>query len=446
MFRARSFKSLSCLLIAGAVSVALLRLPSLSPPALGYKVLAQDHGLRWYRGNMHTHSLWSDGDDYLEGIALWYRQNKYDFLVFTDHNVLPNRERWTDVEKNKGKEVGYRRLKERFPDWVEERKNELGKTEVRLRTFAEVAQRLNEPGKFLLIQGEEITDSFKGIPIHLNASNIRDLIPPQQGESVADTIQRNVDAVNRQRELSGQPIMVHMNHPNWRFCFTAEDMMQVRGEKFFEVYNGITDIPYEGDSRHASMEKVWDIMLAYRLSDFRLPVMYGMATDDSHQYHQIPSRNDEPGRGWVMVLADKLEPKAIIDAMEVGRFYPSTGVILDSVEVSDREMKVTIREEPGVEYTIEFIGTKKNFPRESQPALSREGKEIRATRRYSPEIGTVFRKFKGDWGVYEFQPDDLYVRARITSSRKHPNPSIVGEPERAWVQPHPGPAASVPDP
>ena len=29
--------------------------------------------LRWYRGNMHTHSLWSDGDDYPEMIADWYK-------------------------------------------------------------------------------------------------------------------------------------------------------------------------------------------------------------------------------------------------------------------------------------------------------------------------------------------------------------------------------------
>ena len=58
--------------------------------------------LRWFRGNMHTHSHWSDGDDYLESIGLWYRDNGYDFLVFTDHNVVPTTERWVDVEKSKG--------------------------------------------------------------------------------------------------------------------------------------------------------------------------------------------------------------------------------------------------------------------------------------------------------------------------------------------------------
>ena len=29
---------------------------------------------RWWKGNLHTHSLWSDGDDYPEMIADWYRR------------------------------------------------------------------------------------------------------------------------------------------------------------------------------------------------------------------------------------------------------------------------------------------------------------------------------------------------------------------------------------
>ena len=36
--------------------------------------------------------------------------------------------------------------------------------------------------------------------------------------------------------------------------------------------------------------------------------------------------------------------------------------------------------------------------------------------------------------------DELYVRARVTSSRKHPNPFAEGDMEMAWVQPVVGPA------
>ena len=41
-----------------------------STPAKGQTLQAAG-SLKWYRGNLHTHSLWSDGDDYLESIALW---------------------------------------------------------------------------------------------------------------------------------------------------------------------------------------------------------------------------------------------------------------------------------------------------------------------------------------------------------------------------------------
>src|SRR5207248_5112732 len=35
-------------------------------------VLAAEGTLRWFKGNVHTHTLWSDGDDYPEMVALWF--------------------------------------------------------------------------------------------------------------------------------------------------------------------------------------------------------------------------------------------------------------------------------------------------------------------------------------------------------------------------------------
>lgn len=140
-------------------------------------VLEEAPGLKWYRGNMHTHSLWSDGDDYLEMIGDWYKKNQYDFLVFTDHNVLSNTERWVEIEKNKGGQKAFDKLKARFgDDWVEERTRD-GKQEVRLKRFDEVVGLLGEKDKFLMIQGEEISDRFGKKPIHMNASNIQEALP-----------------------------------------------------------------------------------------------------------------------------------------------------------------------------------------------------------------------------------------------------------------------------
>ena len=37
--------------------------------------------------------------------------------------------------------------------------------------------------------------------------------------------------------------------------------------------------------------------------------------------------------------------------------------------------------------------------------------------------------------VYRLRGGELYVRARVTSSMDHPNPSCAGQKESAWTQP-----------
>lgn len=440
------------LLLTTAVVVTLASLLSLSeqaqPPA-NAQTLQAAGAMKWYRGNLHTHSLWSDGDDYLESIALWYREHNYDFLGFTDHNVLADKERWIDVEKSKGKQKALDKLKQKFPDgWVEERTTTVkaadGKTEdrleTRLKTFREVADRFNEPGKFLLIQGEEVSDGFQKFPVHMNANNVKELIVPRHGGSVAETIQNNTDALIAQRERTGQPMMIHLNHPNFGYGVTAEDLMRIRGENFFEVYNGHPGVNNSGNKEHAGTERIWDIINSFRLSELKLPPLFGLGTDDGHAYHNIPSRASEPGRGWVMVLTDSLTPEKLIAAMEAGQFYSSSGVSLERVTSSKDGLEVAVKADADVKYSIEFLGTRRGFDTKSEPALDKEGKEIRATRRYSDDIGKVLAKVEGTTASYRFTGDELYVRARITSSRKHPNPSEIDELERAWTQPAIGPA------
>ena len=415
-----------------------------SSHGIGSTVLAANNAERWFRGNLHTHSLWSDGDDYLEMIAVWYRDQQYDFLCFTDHNLLQRTERWIDVEKSAGKRLAYDKLRTRFPDnWVEDRMFE-GRLEVKLKKFDEVTQRIAEPGKYLLIQGQEITDKFQKKPIHINATNLQELVPPLGGESVYDVLQNNTNAIIAQRERTGQPIFVHLNHPNFAWGITAEDLARVRGENFFEVYNGHPGVANRGDDVHASTDRIWDIILAKRLTELELPLMYGVATDDGHNYHQIPSRKSEPGRGWVMVLAAELTPAALIESLEQGRFYASSGVALERVVSDNQGLSIEIAGEPDVEYTIEFIGTRTGFDPVGTPVLDKDGLELDVTGRYSEEIGCVFAKSSGTTATYQFTGDELYVRARVTSSKLHPNPSAVGDFEQAWVQPARGPGAKTP--
>src|SRR5262245_54452768 len=70
--------------------------PKSTPAEERLPALRQD-GPRYWKGNLHTHSLWSDGDDFPEMIADWYKQRGYDFLALSDHNILAEGERWVDV-------------------------------------------------------------------------------------------------------------------------------------------------------------------------------------------------------------------------------------------------------------------------------------------------------------------------------------------------------------
>ena len=100
--------------------VLLLTLLGFAPGAF-----AED---RWFKGNTHTHSLWSDGNDFPDMIADWYKKNGYNFLVLSDHNVLSRGERWmkvADVEKRKrglGPSVLGKYQKRFGEEWVELRK------------------------------------------------------------------------------------------------------------------------------------------------------------------------------------------------------------------------------------------------------------------------------------------------------------------------------------
>ena len=396
---------------------------------------ASGQEVKQYKGNLHTHSLWSDGDDYPEMIARWYRDNGYQFLTFTDHNTLQVRDRWTDVLKNKGGKAAYDRLKATFPDQTEERQQD-GRLQVRLQRFEETRERFDKDGEFMLLHGEEISDAFGNKPLHLNVSNIKELIPRMGGDSVFAVLQNNVNAANSQRERTGQPMMIHVNHPNFGWAVTERDLARLVGERFFEVYNGHPSVKNEGDDSRPGTERMWDVVLAYRLGVLKLPLMYGIAVDDGHNYHKFETRKSNPGRGWVIVWAEELSPGAIIRSMEAGRFYGSSGVALKSVKATNQKLSVEVVPEKDVTYTVEFFGTRKaDLP--TRDAL--KGTD----RHWSPNIGQRLATVQIERGAasYDFKGDEVYVRARVTSTKKHPNPGTAGEVQRAWVQPVAGPAA-----
>lgn len=363
---------------------------------------------RWYRGNTHTHTLWSDGDAPPELAVEWYRTHGYDFLVLSDHNVVLEGERWVEV----GERLPAARLDELVERFGAERvdlREREGRREMRLRTLAELRATFGGPG-FTLIPGEELTDKVGDKPVHLGIVNLDRLVRPARGESVGACIAANASAVLA--AAKGRPTLLQLNHANFGWGVSPDDVALALGVRFFEVMNGHRGVRNEGDATHPSVEALWDVVLARRLRDLGGPPLLGLASDDAHHYFLGANGVAAPGRGWVVVRAEALTPDAITRALLEGDFYASTGVRLTDVRAGPRGLALSIAPEPGVTFTTRFVGTRR-----------------------AGEVGAVLAEVGGLEPAYAFTGDELYVRAVVTSSRPHPNGYLIDEPERAWVQP-----------
>ncbi len=298
--------------------------------------------LRWYKGNTHTHTLNSDGDSTPDDVARWYREHGYRFLVLSDHNFL------TSVD-------GLNALH--------------GADE-----------------QFLLIRGEEITDRFGDKPIHINGLGLSEKVEPQHGSSVVDVVQRDVDAI---KKAGGLP---HVNHPNYVWAISGGDLQQIERLRLFEIFNGHHLVNNLGGGGVPGMEEVWDRLL----SNGRM--LYGIADDDAHTFKD-PGNPDVPGpgRGWVYVRAERLAARPILDALERGDFYASTGVELSDYQVTDKSITIAIKEKESSKYRVQFIG--KN--------------------------GRVLKEAASSPASYAFAGGEGYVRAKVLESNGR----------LAWTQP-----------
>lgn len=401
---------------------------------------AQDAETRnWYKGNLHTHSFWSDGDDFPEMVADWYKQRGYHFLSLTDHNVLGTDLRWMkydEIERRGGAEV-LNKYRARFgADWVLEREaTESTAYRIALRPLEQFRSLLEEPEAFLLIPGEEISDGVGRLPIHLNATNLVEELPPARGETVREAIANNVRAVAEQARRSGRSVMVHLNHPNFGWAVTPEDLAFVVEEPFFEIFNGHPAVNQLGDETRPSLEKFWDIANTLRIDRLSSPPLFGLGTDDSHNYHGV--KGATPGRGWVVVRAEKLEADSLVQAMNRGDFYASSGVELRDVRFDPQAntLELEIQAVDGVEFTTQFIGTPVDYDKTWPAATDADGRTLTVQERYCPKIGTVLATATGLNPKYQLTGQELYVRAVVTSSRPHPNPSLPEQKEQAWTQP-----------
>ena len=406
---------------------------------------------QWWRGQMHMHSYWSDGNAFPEQAADMYRQAGYNFLAFTEHNAFAaDQDKWRSVAVSGGIP------QDRFDDYAAafgsevESKVEGGVTKVRLKTCAEVKARFDASGSFLVMPGMEITQSVSapeshpaGVQLHMNTLNIPAALASSVpgGYTTTQMIGRNA-ALAAAAGVAPQQYTLALNHPFWVFCDIVPQNLIDRSEiRFFEVCNGGSSYTLPAGAENYSCEKFWDSVNAFRRLQ-RQPLLYGLGTDDAHNY-QPPAMNfaDGFGSAWVEVRSAELTPEGITAALHAGDFYATCGVQLEDVAftAADRTLRVKVKAVAGVTYRIFFITTRRGFNQTvSTVASPADGaKPARTIPVYSEDIGRTVKTVDGTEASYQMAEDDLYVRARVESSlpgkfTRNFYPAF----QTAWTQPY----------
>lgn len=399
---------------------------------------------RWWKGNLHTHSFWSDGNGFPEMVADWYKNAGYQFLAFSEHNLLQTGDKWktvASVDSSAGT-TAFDNYMQRFGDaWVDTRYDDTPATrEVRLKRLAEYKPMFDEADRFLMIEGEEITlSSANGKAIHMNVMNLPEVVSPITGSNVRETISLNHAAAVAAASRVGKDILFTTNHPNYIWGVTAEDLAAVTQSRFFEVWNGVVGDDDPGDATHPSTDEIWDIANTLRMVGAGAVPMYAQGTDDAHDYHH-KSTTHWPGRAWIMVRSTSLTAEGLLRAVQAGDFYVSTGVELNDVNFDRvaKRLSLEIKPQPGQTFTTRFIGTRRGANIVGKPRLDGGGNPVATTLDYStasgPQIGEVLAQSTDLNPSYVFQGNELYVRAVVTSSAA---PAVPGEAvyRQAWTQP-----------
>lgn len=290
------------------------------------------------RGNLHTHTRFSDGDSPAAEVYAFYRDHGYSFLVITDHNTR------TDPADFRAEQ---------------------------------------RPG-FVMIPGEEVTTQAAGKPVHVNAICSRSTIG---GGQFGTTREALAWAVARVKE---QDAIALVNHPNFDWTLTVEDLPSAHGADLLEIWSGHPYVNSEGDLLRPSHEAMWTRMLDAG------ETFAGVAIDDMHVLTASPKEPAaKPLRAWVEVFGAQPTESAICDALRRGRLYASSGPKLARLAVQGDTITVA----PTEAARVEFLGAEGAVLATADVRANQESK-------------------------YTLKGGERYVRARLTD----------GNGKRAWTQ------------
>lgn len=242
-------------------------------------IFLQDDGAVWLKGNIHSHTTFSDGCLSPEEAKEAYQHHGYDFLIITDHD------RYTDT----------RRLSDE---------------------------------KFTMVQGMELSGfTMNDKRIHINVFWAGDRAGFEPGQTIA--LASGGETKELCEKLRSRGCYVMLNHPHWSLI-QSTDIGDCSPYDAVEIYNYGTDwLERMGDGR-----VFWTELL---LRGCRL---WNGGSDDNHNDYEMDSPYCDSFGGFTVVKAEGRSPEAIVKAMKAGSFYTSEGPSIYDFYVEDDTVHV----------------------------------------------------------------------------------------------------------
>lgn len=226
-----------------------------------------------YKTNLHCHTTVSDGKFTPAEIKEMYKAHGYHAVAYTDHQIAKPHGELTDES-------------------------------------------------FVALTGIEIAAMGDIAPSCVHACGIsRD---PDAEIFIENTVGDYVTDINRGIAiLNEKNCITTLNHPRWSGT-TPEMMREIKGYKNIEVLNGYEDV----NDGYGDCSETYEAEL--RRGNTPLPV----ATDDSHGAYE-GGAGLEYFRGFTMIKARELTYSALIEALDAGDFYASSGAVIKELWIED---------------------------------------------------------------------------------------------------------------
>lgn len=235
----------------------------------------------FFKANLHCHTNLSDGIFSPEQVKEGYLAHGYEIVAYTDHRICIEHSDLNDAH-------------------------------------------------FLALTGSEL-DEAEQTPWHRACHLCCISKNPQGREHMLQLKSLDIVSVNQTIEaLRKDDFIVHYNHPVWS-CQTPAEYCHYKGISGFEVYNHCAEVyAKEGNALN-------DYALFMKSNQFAYPV----AADDNHYRPNSRRYIMDSFGGFTMIKAKELTYNAVIEALEAGYVYASTGPKFYSILLNGSMLELT---------------------------------------------------------------------------------------------------------